>query len=274
MKKVYQKGNLTAGSAEFFQADGTETIKEERDVDAITLSVVYNNVPGDPGMKASWGFSAWIEDSDGAVLFDTGSDGDTLLSNMTAAGLDLTRLHTIVISHEHGDHINGLPELTSKLKRQISLLVPADIESTVRKLVPHADIVPVTGPQCITGEIWTTGPLPGIHKGSALSEQSLVITRDEKLWVITGCSHHGIDKIADFVKSHFPGNEIELMTGGFHMSQFDENEIQATISHLRAARVKLIGPSHCTGDSAINAFRETWKENFLDLGLGASLSTS
>ncbi len=236
----------------------------------LSMTVVYNNIAGDPALQESWGFGIWIEGEEGAVLFDTGSDGNVLLKNIAAGGIDLTRLHSIVISHEHWDHISGLPEIISKLKRQIAVFVPKGLEQQILKIAPGADIIPVTGPQCITGEIWITGPLDGDHKGKPVSEQSLLISRHGKSYLITGCSHPGIQNIVSFAKQHFPGNEVSLITGGFHMNEMDADEIRDVIGRLAESGVRMVAPSHCTGDTAMKLFRETWRDNFLHLGLGES----
>ncbi len=138
--------NLISPTGEFSFAAGPSPVGKPDGPKPITLTVVYNNIAGDPALKTSWGFAVWIEEAEGAVLFDTGSNGDILLGNITASGLDLTRLHSIVISHEHWDHVNGLPVILSKLKRQISVFVPSGIESQVSALIPGADVIAVTRP--------------------------------------------------------------------------------------------------------------------------------
>ncbi len=271
MKSGDSKADLTTRSVGFFYSNEPEAAEKQMDKSPLALTVVYNNIPGDPALKESWGFAVWIEDGEGAVLFDTGSDGDVLLENIISSGIDLTRLHTIVISHEHWDHINGLPVITSKLNRQIQVLVPADIENKIRALVPQSDIIPITGPQCITAEIWTTGPLHGTHRGGKISEQSLLINIKGKSYLVTGCSHPGIKTIASFVKEHFPDNDFALITGGFHMAEYEEEEVNDVIDYLASLNVHQIAPTHCTGDAAMQLFRDSWKENYLNLGLGESL---
>jgi glyoxylase-like metal-dependent hydrolase (beta-lactamase superfamily II) len=56
-----------------------------------------------------------VETPNGLVLFDTGNGPSSpnapvglLTANMRAAGLDPARVTTVVFSHFHGDHVNGL----------------------------------------------------------------------------------------------------------------------------------------------------------------------
>jgi ribonuclease Z len=53
-----------------------------------------------------------VEESAGVLLIDCGGD---VLQRMMAAGLDPARLHALVITHEHPDHISGFPLLIEKL---------------------------------------------------------------------------------------------------------------------------------------------------------------
>ena len=78
---------------------------------AVTLTVIYDNVSYDPRLVTSWGFAALVETSAGAVLFDTGGDGQILLGNMARLGIDPQRIDAVVLSHAHGDHIGGLDAL-------------------------------------------------------------------------------------------------------------------------------------------------------------------
>ncbi len=274
MKDQDYSEDKTLKSPGYYISGDPQTDETAKDQDSLTMTVVFNNISADPCLQKSWGFAMWIENQEGAVLFDTGSDGNILLENITASGIDLTRLHSIVISHEHWDHVNGLPVITSKLKRQIPIFVPADIEEQIRVLSPGSDIIPVSAPQCITGEIWTTGPLPGNHKGKALSEQSLMINRNGKSYLLTGCSHPGIENIAAFARSHFKDSDLELITGGFHLEALDEREIQSIIDRLLGLKIRKIAPSHCTGDTATKYFQEAWQENFIHLGLGETFVTA
>jgi ribonuclease Z len=53
-----------------------------------------------------------VEESAGVLLIDCGGD---VLQRMMAAGLDPVRLHALVLTHEHPDHISGFPLLIEKL---------------------------------------------------------------------------------------------------------------------------------------------------------------
>jgi 7,8-dihydropterin-6-yl-methyl-4-(beta-D-ribofuranosyl)aminobenzene 5'-phosphate synthase len=65
------------------------------------------------------------------------------------------------------------------------------------------------------------------------------------------------------------GKDILLLLGGFHLRQAGRTEIRTVIERLKNLKVKKVAPSHCTGDTAIQMFRELWGTDFVEGGLGA-----
>jgi len=86
--------------------------------------MLYNNVGSSPGLVSKWGVSIWIEEKETAVLFDTGGDPSTLWDNMVNSKVDIKKLSKIVISHNHWDHVNGLPILLEKSNYRTDVFVP------------------------------------------------------------------------------------------------------------------------------------------------------
>jgi 7,8-dihydropterin-6-yl-methyl-4-(beta-D-ribofuranosyl)aminobenzene 5'-phosphate synthase len=62
---------------------------------------------------------------------------------------------------------------------------------------------------------------------------------------------------------------VYLLMGGFHLAGKSDAEIRTIIKRLKSLGVRKVAPSHCTGDRAIHLFREEWKDDFLEGGLGA-----
>ena len=65
------------------------------------------------------------------------------------------------------------------------------------------------------------------------------------------------------------GKNIYLLMGGFHLGGRSDAEIRAIIKRLKTLGVRRVAPSHCTGDNAIRLFRDAWKDDFIEGGLGA-----
>jgi 7,8-dihydropterin-6-yl-methyl-4-(beta-D-ribofuranosyl)aminobenzene 5'-phosphate synthase len=74
--------------------------------------------------------------------------------------------------------------------------------------------------------------------------------------------------MAEQAQSYF-GKKIDLLMGGFHLSNRSDAEIRAIIQRLKALGVRKVAPSHCTGDNAIRIFRDEWSGDFIEGGLGA-----
>lgn len=74
------------------------------------LTVIYDN-KASQGFTGSWGFAALIETSRETLLFDTGWDGPLLLRHMKRLNIDPAGIGKLILSHQHWDHIGGLPEV-------------------------------------------------------------------------------------------------------------------------------------------------------------------
>ena len=188
------------------------------------LTIVYDNeiYVKDIGLKSDWGFSCVIEKEYETILFDTGANGKILLHNMKNLGINPKNIDKIVISHEHWDHKGGLKSLVPYIK---------DVEVYHLGREVHSEKMISINPEItekISEDIWTTGRLKGL-----VDEQSLVLKCDNGLYVLTGCSHPGVEKIL-----HVAGQigNIVGIVGGFHGF--------SKISILDG--LYLICPCHCT----------------------------
>lgn len=237
---------------------------------SVRVSVIYNNLGDADHMVSDWGYAVWIEHHHTAVLFDTGGDPDVLWQNIQHAGLDLTKLSSVVISHNHWDHTGGLSAVLEKTNYRPKVCVPHDELKALKTEFPDAGLIGVTGAAQLTEFAWTTGQLKGAFGGDTIYEQSLLVTQGDAVCVFTGCSHSGIVQIVQQAKKMMPHKRIQLVSGGFHLRTHSEDELLGISNALKELQVVRLGPSHCTGDDAITMFRKEWGENCLDLNLGAT----
>ena len=210
--------------------------------------------------------AAVIEGTDETILFDTGGDGQVLLSNMHKIGIDPKEIDSIVISHIHADHTGALWAFL-EANPAVTVYIPASFSSSFTERVEQygSKAVRVKGVRKICPHVFSTGEL-----GSFIKEQSLVIFSSKGPILITGCSHPGIDTIAEKA-GRISNQDIYLVTGGFHLGSTSEQEINQIIERLKSLGVQKIAPSHCTGERAINLFKEAWREDFIKAGCGARL---
>jgi 7,8-dihydropterin-6-yl-methyl-4-(beta-D-ribofuranosyl)aminobenzene 5'-phosphate synthase len=227
----------------------------------ITLTIVYDNNALDARLKTAWGFACLVETGEMTLLFDTGGDGPTLLGNMAALGIDPRRIDVVVLSHNHADHTGGLEALLDMDSHKIVYAprsFPADFKLRVSQ---RANVIEVSEPAMIANHIRTTGEM-----GAAIIEQSLLIETDKGLIVLTGCAHPGIVEIVQQAKTY--GN-VYLAMGGFHLKDKSADQVEAIIAEIKQLGVRQVAPSHCTGDSAIQQFKQAFGAEFIPAGVGA-----
>lgn len=208
------------------------------------ITTIYDNYKKREDMKKGWGFSCLVETNNKKILFDAGEDFENLFYNMQKLEIKPEEIDLIVISHEHWDHTGGLSEIKKLTKAKICM--PTDF-SKPAKLIEN---------------VYTTGAL-----GTAIKEQSLILKTSKGLAIITGCAHPGIVNIVKTSKT-FIKEDIFLVLGGFHLPDLSDEEIIDIIEEFETIGVKKAAPSHCTGERAIELFREEYKENFIDNGAG------
>lgn len=227
------------------------------------MTVVYDNNAFDENLKADWGFSCLIRGLEKSVLFDSGTNGKILLSNMEKLGIHPGEIDTVFLSHEHKDHTGGLEALLN-LNSSVEVWLPNFFSSSFKNKIKNkgSTVREVTNFQEICEGAYTSGIIEGWIK-----EQSLILNTGKGLILITGCAHPRIVKIIDRVKELLKKN-IHLVFGGFHMGAYNENEINEIIGQFQDSRVKKVGPCHCTGDEARRLFAEEYKDDFIEIGVG------
>ena len=212
---------------------------EKAEQDRLRIHVVFNNVTYQVGLKTGWGFACLLQGLDKTVLFDTGGNGELLLDNMHQLGLDPKTVEAVVLSHSHGDHTGGLGAFLAA-NQHVIVYLPESFPAAFQQEVKHlgATVETVSGPQRLFDSVYSTGEM-----GDVTREQALIVDTSRGLIVITGCGT-------------------------------SEPEIRTIIKRLKTLGVRKVAPSHCTGDTAIRLFREAWKDDFIEGGLGAVIDVS
>lgn len=226
------------------------------------FTTIYDNTSLHAHLVPKWGFSCLLGND---LLFDTGGDSHTLLSNMAKMGIDPAWIRTVVLSHPHGDHTDGLAGLLSTGIRPMVYApcsFPMRFKADVRSLTT---LVEVHGPVDIRPGIHTTGEV-----GSRIAEQALAVETGEGLVVITGCAHPSIVEMVRRARE-ITGGKVALAMGGFHLGDTSQRQVKAIIADLRNLGVRKVAPCHCTGDRAIRVFAEEYGPDFVKAGAGMIL---
>lgn len=247
-------------------AEGIKPLYKLKNTQPIQITIVYDNNPFDEKLETDWGFSCFIKGLEKSILFDTGTNGQILLSNMEKLGILPEEIDLVFLSHDHRDHTGGLDALLEQ-NSKIEVWLPEFFSSSFKDAIrtKGATVVEVEKFQKICPGAYTTGIIPGWIK-----EQSLILDTDEGIIVITGCAHPRITNIITKVKDLIK-KDIHMVFGGFHLGAFYENEINEIIDHFRKSGVKKVGPCHCSGDEARRLFAEEYKDDFIEIGVGKEI---
>jgi len=230
--------------------------------EALTITIVYDNNGYDERLKSAWGFSVLVEYRNHLLLFDTGGEGPTLMSNMRILEIDPTQIESVVLSHAHGDHTGGLSALLEAGASPVVYLLPSFPDSFKRQVEQFTSIVEVSPGQSITEGLFTTGEM-----ARSTPEQALVIRTEQGLVIVTGCAHPGIVAIVEQAQEMF-AEPIHLVLGGFHLGSKSIAEIDAILRDFRRLGVEQVAPCHCTGERAISMFAAEYGEDFISAGVG------
>jgi len=166
------------------------------------ITILYDNDVYKEGLQADWGFSCLVEiENTPRILFDTGTNGSILLSNMEKLNIDPSTIDEVFISHAHFDHVGGLSAFLT-VKSDVTIYVPPSL----RGIHGVKKVVSVSEPLKIHENIFSTGEIDHI-------EQSMAVKIDEGIVIIAGCSH---PRMAHILKAASQFGNIHAIVGGLH----------------------------------------------------------
>jgi len=207
------------------------------------VTIVYDNEVYKKGMGliADWGFSSLVEvENTPRILFDTGTDGRILLSNMRKLGIDPTSIDEVFISHAHFDHTGGLSEFL-KVNRKAKIYVPPSFRG-----LSGREVITIRGPTKIHENVFSTGELDRI-------EQSMAVKTGKGIVLIVGCSHPRMSRI---LRTTSKFGKVYGIIGGMH--GFSEYELFRDL--------ELICATHCTQHK--REIRNLYSDKYVKGGVG------
>ncbi|MDI3506399.1 MAG: 7,8-dihydropterin-6-yl-methyl-4-(beta-D-ribofuranosyl)aminobenzene 5-phosphate synthase [Methanomicrobiaceae archaeon] len=213
-----------------------------------TITEVYNNIPYRAGLTTDWGFSCLVEEA--GLLFDTGAKGDILITNMQALEIDPAKIRSVVLSHDHHDHVGGLASILDANPRLEVFVHSGFSRETLERISDLTIPQVVRGWVEIADGVAVTGPL-----GATIQEQSLALETPAGFLLITGCAHPHIARIIERASQE---GRVWGVIGGLHsLSDRDLQEL---------ASLACISASHCTENIA--HLQERYPASFRPGGLG------
>lgn len=213
------------------------------------ITIVYDNEAKE-GLRKGWGFSCFIETEDRKILFDTGWGGCTLKHNLSALNIQIEDIDILVLSHQHWDHIGGVPEILDT-NNDLDVYAPASFSEKLKKeMADRSTLHEVTEKCTICNNVFSTGEL-----GNKPKEQSLMLKTGSGIHIITGCAHPGLETIIGTASSE---GDVRGIIGGLH----DNREYDLL------ERLDFIGAGHCT--SNIDVIRTRFPDTFMPIAAGCT----
>jgi len=255
------------------------------------IYILNDNRPKTP-YGSEHGLSWLVEAGGKKVLFDT-SPSDIFLRNAEKMGLSLDDVDTVVLSHGHYDHGNGLVYLDRTPPRRlichpeafagkyhkgspVSIGLPLSREEAAARF----DLTETREPYRVTDEIIFLGEIPRNNdfesKRTAFvredgqedfmpDDSGLAVITPRGLVVISGCGHAGICNITAHAVQVTGIQKIRAVMGGFHL-KYDDEVTRRTVACLKKMGVETARPSHCTELPALARFYEHFGNEFVRSG--------
>lgn len=295
-----QKGVEKADTV--FKEYKPEKIKDLGSTQTLTILPLIDFYTISPELKGEPGVSYLIKTDHNTILFDLGfnqeeTDPSPIEHNMRELDITIDDFDTIVISHNHPDHVGGMDRMKQKTfslgNEQIDLngkRVFTPIPMTYPGLNPVCSSKPtLLGPGVSTiGNIarqlfflgWT-------------EEQALAFNvKDKGIVLIVGCGHQTVKKILERASSLFD-EPIYGIIGGLHypvpdgriykfgidvqplvstespFNPITEEYVSADIERIKAVNPEIIGLSpHDSSDEMLDKFRTSFGSAYKEVRIG------
>ena len=226
------------------------------------LLILDDNI-GSPGLLSEWGWSVYIEADGLKALFDADTSPRVIEYNSSKLSVDLKDIEWAFLSHHHRDHSGGF-EYIAVVKPGLTIYVPPGDTGYLERL--GLKPIVVKEPLEIRKDVWSTGSYGAHYKASTLWEHGLVIKTSQGPILIVGCSHPGVDYMAEKAVK-IVGEELYLVIGGFHGPSPEEIDRLAKLAQY-------IAPAHCSGDEAREYTKKKYPEKYVEVRTGSNILVS
>ncbi len=258
----------------------------------MNIKVLVDNTAAQ-GFEAVHGFSALIE-ADERILFDVGPTS-LFLENAAKMNLNLDELKTIVLSHGHWDHGDGLQFISGKRlithPNSFCLRYRKEAKSIVglklsrEEMAAKFSLEEYKSPYWISDKMVFLGEIPRKNDFESQSttflladgspdfvtdDSGIAIKTNKGLVVISGCAHAGICNTVAYAKEMCGEEKVYAVLGGFHLKKIDE-VFQKTVAYFQKVKLELLGATHCTSFAVQDEFKKYFNTINLEAGVEIEL---
>jgi len=256
------------------------------------ISILVDNTAAE-GFESVHGFSAVVE-ADERILFDVGPNS-LFTVNAAKMDIDLNKISTIVLSHGHWDHGNGLVFATGKRL----ILHPDSFTLRLRKrnnthvglqmkrdeIVSQFELKESKSPFWISKQMVFLGEIPRVNYFESQStaflladgspdfvpdDSAIAIKSEKGLIVLSGCAHAGICNTVSYAKRVCDEEKVYAVLGGFHLKELDEVFLK-TVEFFQKEKLGVLGATHCTSCKVQDEFKKYFKTINLEVGVQIEL---
>lgn len=253
------------------------------------LTVLTDNCAGS-GFLAEHGLSYLIESKEQKILFDTGHT-DVFLKNAKKLDIDIQQeVNTIVLSHGHWDHGDGLrfmkgQKLITHPQSFMERFRGSDggnigLSLTKKEMEGKFDMTLCKEAYRITEDVIFLGEIPRLTEFESKTtpfvdknntpdfvpdDSAITIVHNNELIVVSGCAHSGICNIIMQAQKVTGITKVKAVIGGFHLKT-NNMQTKKTIQFLKQHGVEQVFPSHCTQLEALIAFSKDFNSSQVKTG--------
>ncbi|MCG2659342.1 MAG: MBL fold metallo-hydrolase [Kiritimatiellae bacterium] len=273
----------------------------------VTITILIEDSVSRPTLKAEHGLAFWIDTGLHCILFDTGQSR-LILANANELKLDFDAVDTVVLSHGHYDHCDGLTDVLANAAGEVTVYAhPRALDLKYRRtetgtraisMSIHCrqalcegrhNLKTVTTPTEIAPGMFLTGEIPRSHPEEqsepgycldALGRQADPFLDDQALFlrtpagtvVILGCAHAGVINTLDYIRHLTDDQPLHAVLGGMHLHLASDERIAWTIKSLQQFSVERFYPMHCTGVKAVAALWAAFPDRCFPCGVGTTMN--
>lgn len=304
--KRYNEGKKNADDVWIKNQAAIQKIKDFGTTKTLEVLPLIDWYTADTKLMGEPGISYLIKTDKSAVLFDVGlngkqSDPSPLLHNMKLLGLDTDDFDTIVISHNHRDHVGGRIWAGQKTFSLGNKQIPL---SGKKALTPtpmsYPGLSPITAenPTKISLGVATTGVIvTQLFFGGLTAEQAIAVNVEGKgIVLIVGCGHQSIPKLLERVEGlfnepvygligglHYPVTDSRVIIRGIKFQKYygtgktpweplTIEDVRNNINLLKKINLSIVALSaHDSCDASIEEFRKAFGEKYRDIRVGETI---
>lgn len=231
------------------------------------------------------GLSIYLEVNENNFLLDTGYSS-LFLDNARKLNIDVDAIDTVVLTHGHSDHTNGVPYLKngktiimhpegfkerySKRKKVFVgfSMAEKELREKHRVLLTRNPVeflagvyflgeIPMSVDFEMDGNFSTTLDAELTKIDYTEDDSGIAIKTKDGLVIMTGCGHRGICNTIEHAKKVTGESRVYAVLGGFHLRSLEkcQDKIDKTIKYFNENNIKHLYLGHCITDEVINYFK-------------------